>query len=283
MSNGYRAQWKTDSTREAEVEHFRKLKVAESFLQRVVAEATTYIEEKEAAIAAGVEPVVALYGSRATGLDATGEPLPEKPASENASKGSGLEKARKGQVYRARVYAPQMVVLGTRCALLLLELGPVVLAQWKRLVEAGIDPRRLALDDHDGKIAALLFDEIGVQYHDVMATDQERIREALDKLEAWVRKLKDQESVPGAGGPAAGPPVPSPAEGPEVQAAAATAEPPQEAKASPLRQGSVAQAGTASPTAGEKEPASPERVERDPKREAAPYSASGNSLDWTKQ
>ena len=255
MSNGYRAKWRDDSCREAEVEHFKRLKVAEKFLHFVVQEATVWAEEKEAAIKAGVEPVVALFGSRACGLDAAGNPLPEKtdkPA-----------KPRKPQPYRARVYAPQMVALGTRAALLLLELSPLIVAQWKRLVEAGTDPRRLALDDHDAKVAALLFDEIGVQYHEVMASDQEKLREALDKLEAWVRKLKEaEEANKGGGGPETGPPVASPVAGAD----------------STRGQANFASQKEPDPTPdnGETEP------DPDPSRKPAPYSGSGASLDWTK-
>ena len=107
MSNGYRAKWRDDSCREAEVEHFKRLKVAEKFLHFVVQEATVWAEEKEAAIKAGVEPVVALFGSRACGLDEAGNPLPEKtdkPAQASALSRAGL-RAADGRAGDARGFA----------------------------------------------------------------------------------------------------------------------------------------------------------------------------------
>jgi hypothetical protein len=300
MSNGYRAKWRDDSTREAEVGHFQRLQVAERFLNLVVKEATAWAEEKMAALDAGMDPLEVLCGSKmyekmkadaakeeaqtapepapasaAEKAPETPTPAPDPSTASTSSgqAGSGQAKPKRKQPYRARIYAPQMLALGARAATLLLDLSPLIMAQWKRLVEAGTDPRRLALDDHDGKIAALLFDEIGVQYHEVIATDQEKLREALDKMEAWVKELKAEERKRGAadalpeGGEVA---VPSNVEGAAIAEPSATLL--EEAKGS-ASTGS-GQAGTFPETASEKEP--------DPTRPPAPYSAGGVSLDWTK-
>jgi hypothetical protein len=236
------------------------------------------------ALDAGMDPLEVLCGSKmyekmkADAAKEQSQTAPE-PAPASAAEIAAEtptpapEKPKRKQPYRARIYAPQMLALGARAATLLLDLSPLIMAQWKRLVEAGTDPRRLALDDHDGKIAALLFDEIGVQYHEVIATDQEKLREALDKMEAWVKELKAEERKRGAadalpeGGEVA---VPSNVEGAAIAEPSATLL--EEAKGS-ASTGS-GQAGTFPETASEKEP--------DPTRPPAPYSAGGVSLDWTK-
>jgi len=237
MSNGYRAQWKDDSIREAEVEHFKKLKAAENFLHRIMREATDWLDENGEARKSGVDPTEVFFGPRNADPEAPApEPAPEK-------------KPARPRPYKPRVYAPQMLALGTRAALVLVDLTPMILDQWKRLVEAGIDPRRLALTNHESKIAALLFDEIGVQYHDVDANQAQRIAEALDKLEAWVRKLKKEEKEQNEG-ESTGPPA----------AAAEPATPDTPPPVEPAPQEEQAKSG----------------------REPAPYSAGKESLDWTK-
>jgi hypothetical protein len=178
-----------------------------------------------------------------------------------------------------------MLALGARAATLLLDLSPLILAQWKHLVECGTDPRRLALDDHDGKIAALLLDEIGVQYHEIDANEHERIAEALTKMEAWVRKLKEQGGPFDGGKGGAADALPSEAQAAESASADA---PPQSEKGSAST--SSGQAGTFSPvlspvegpTAGEKEPDPSRPLDSARDRPPAPYSAGGASLDWTR-
>jgi hypothetical protein len=107
-----------------------------------------------------------------------------------------------------------------------------------------------------------------VQYHEALATDQEKLREALDKMEAWVRKLKEEEKERADASPA----CPEELEGPGVSEAGilpADAEPSAEIEAGPsaeLRAGKM-------PAPPEEKPAS---------RPPAPYSAGGASLDWTK-
>lgn len=238
MSNEYRASWKEQSIREAEVDHFRKLKAVEDLLFKIVNQAGAVCAEQEAAVKAGVDPLVSLVGSRACGLDVDGNSLPEKPTKPPA-------KPRKPRVYQPRVYTPQMVALGARAALILLDLTPRMLDLWTRLVRAGIDPRRLALEHDEAKIAALLFDEIGVQYHDLDAGDYDRLKKALDRIEAWLDKMKQAEAEkPQANGP------PGPAAEPDA---------------------------TLTPQA-EQPPEQPVKAAREP----APYSAGKDSLDWTK-
>lgn len=240
MSNGISEKWKEESIREAEVDHFRKLKAAENFLYRVVRETHAWCDERDAAIKAGVDPAVALLGSRACGLDVDGNPLPEKPAKPDAPK-----KPAKPRVYQPRVYAPQMMALGARAATILLDLTPKMCELWKRLVRSGIDPRRLELENNEAKIAALLFDELGVQYRDLDAGDYDRLKAALDRIEIWLRKMKDEEKEV------------EESTGPPSEAATKKPDPPPEATPPPSEQ-----------TKNEREPAT--------------YSAGKDSLNWTK-
>jgi hypothetical protein len=252
MSNGISAKWKEESIREAEVDHFRKLKAAENFLHAVMMDALAWREEQNAAIAAGVHPDVALLGSRACGLDVDGNPLPEKPA--KTDKPPKPAKPAKPRVYQPRVYAPQMIALGARAATILLDLTPMMLDLWKRLVHSGIDPRRLALENDEAKISALLFDEIGVQYRDLDAGDYDRLKAALDRIEVWLNKMKQAEkSVEES----TGPPDAGPVEGPEIAATVNTYTPP-----------------TVEPA--------PQEAKSKGEREPATYSAGKDSLDWTK-
>jgi hypothetical protein len=139
-----------------------------------------------------------------------------------------------------------MIALGARAATILLDLTPMMLDLWKRLVHSGIDPRRLALENDEAKISALLFDEIGVQYGDLEAGDYDRLKAALDRIEVWLNKMKQAEkSVEESTGP------------PVIAAQPAIADTPPPAEPEPSE-------------------------ETKSKREPATYSAGKESLDWTR-
>lgn len=257
MSSGLRDQprWAQNSLKEAEVAHFRKLQSVQALVDRLRAQVSKHLDEREAALAAGVDPVIVLLGPRACGLDAQGNPLPEKPEAP-ADKPKAPAKPK---LYKPRIYAPPLMALAVRVCEMALDLAPLIRAQWTVLVcELRVDPRRLALDADSEAVAALMLDELGIQYHEIGATEDERLRDALNKIEAWIKEAKvrkpfEEKEGPAQSGPPA-PPAPSTVEGPE---------PPVAEKAS----------GTFSPDDGEKEP--------DPTQPGT-YSASGDSLNWTK-
>ncbi len=263
MSQGYREPSRSEqnSLREAEIAHFQRLQLSANFLEQVLKLGRAHIDAQNAAIAAGVDPGVARFGTRAMqkaieAEEAAAAANTESSAPEPAAKAPA--KPRALHTYIPRVSAPPMLVLAVRAAEMLQDLSPLLTDQWKLLLEHfKVDPRRLALNGDEERMAALMLDELGIQFHEIGATEYARLRDALDKIEAWIKQAKNPDEDSEEGGEAqAGPPGVTQAP-PEVQAAqeaaAAESAPPAESK--------------------EEHPAS---------RPPAPYSAGGADLDWTK-
>ncbi len=273
MSNSYREPSRTErnSLREAEIANFHRLQLSANFLEQVVKLAEHYIGAQKAAIAAGVEPGVAHFGTRAMQRAIEAEQATPAAQSKTESRGSepvaqGPAKPRALHTYIPRVSAPPMLVLAVRAAELMCELSPLIVARWKHLLNHfKVDPRRLSLNHDEERVAALMLDELGIQYHEIGTTDYARLRDALDKIEAWIKQARNPDE--GKGGEAqAGPPGVSPPPCP-------VAEPDADAT-----EAETAQVAQAAKPVSEQEAAPEKPRERPP----ATYSTGKESLDWTK-
>ncbi len=281
MSSPYRelSRWQKNALRENDIKLFDQLQACARLCDKFVKYTNQFFEAQEAAIAAGADRYEVRFGIK--GLEeaqpSTADALPARPdmAGPDAQAGSIPSAPEAGSEHNAdaapapkdkrnyvpRLNAPPIFVLGVRAIELLERISPLLHEQFEHLVHSGIDVRRLTYDGDDAAIAALLLDELGLQYHEIGATDYDRMREALAKMEAWVKANfgKKKEAAEGAD---TGPPVP-PAAGPE-EGPGETAEPAPEAKAPPV------------------EHAAPPEEKSRSEREPVLYSAGKESLDWTR-